>query len=147
MGVLVNQPGGVWSLFELRIRMEVSLARDAARFASSQDIHRLEEALANNKAAIQNSTQFYDTDVTFHGILYEIPRNPALPYIHSAYTQWLSKHWLKMPRMPSRNETNYLAHKAIFDSILRRDPDKSEAAIRDHLDFAWKQVSSTFTDN
>ncbi|MEM1287009.1 MAG: FCD domain-containing protein [Pseudomonadota bacterium] len=141
---LVNQTGGVWSLFELRIRMEVSLARDAARSASSQHIQRLEEALSQNKAAIPNSTRFYETDIAFHRILYEIPGNPALPTIHRAYTEWLSQHWLKMPRVPSRNEINYNAHKAIFDAILRRDPDKSELATRDHLDFAWKQVSSTF---
>lgn len=143
---LLGQSGGVRNLFDVRIRMEASLVRDAAKIATSDDIERLEQALEANKQAIPESTLFYETDIAFHGILYEIPGNPALPAIHRGYTHWLSRHWLEMPRMPSRNQINYDAHKAIFDAILRRDADKAEMAIRDHLDFAWKQVSSTFED-
>ena len=141
---LLGQPGGVLSLFDVRIRMEASLVRDAAQTASSEDIANLEQALAANEAAIHDSAQFYQTDVAFHGILYDIPGNPALPAIHRAYTGWLSPQWSKMPRMPSRNQTNFDAHRAIFEAILRRDADRAEAALRAHLDFAWQQVSSTF---
>ncbi len=143
---LLGQPGGVQNLFDLRIRMEVSLVREAAAQASAQDIAKLEAALDANKAAIGVSHEFYKTDIAFHGILYDIPQNPVLPAIHRAYTEWLSHHWTKMPRSPQRNEINYQFHKDIFDSILRRDKDRSEAALRDHLDFAWKQVSATIGD-
>jgi DNA-binding FadR family transcriptional regulator len=141
---LLVQPGGVRNLFDFRIRMEASLVRDAALKATSGDIARLEMALADNFAAIPNSAAFYATDTAFHAILYDIPQNPVLPAIHKAYTQWLSGHWSKMPRLPSRNQLNYDAHKAIFDEILRRDPDKAEAALREHMNFAWQQVSTTF---
>lgn len=143
---LIGDKGGVRNLFDIRIRMEASLAREAAAAATADDIERLEEALERNRAAIDTSAEFYDTDIAFHRILYEVPGNPALPAIHRAYTGWLSKHWLKMPRMPQRNEMNYAAHKAIFEAILRRDPDKAEAAIRRHLDAAWQQVSNTFDE-
>lgn len=141
---LLGQPGGVRNLFDLRVRMEASLARDAARSATTADLDRLEAALGANRAAIPASAAFYETDIAFHGVLYEIPGNPVLPAIHRAYTDWLSRHWTRMPRMPERNQINYDAHKAIFDAILRRDADRAEAAIRSHLDFAWTQVSSTF---
>lgn len=146
MTQLLGQPGGVRNLFDLRIRMEVSLARDATNLATAHDIERLETALHTNEEAIQNSELFYETDIAFHGILYEIPGNPVLPSIHRAYTDWLSRHWTKMPRLPDRNRTNYEAHKAIFDAILRRDADRAEAAARSHLAAAWQQVSSTFAD-
>lgn len=141
---LLGQPGGIRNLFDVRTRMEASLVRDAARIARSDDIERLEAALAANLEAVPDSAKFYETDVAFHGILYDIPGNPVLPAIHRAYTEWLSKQWLQMPRLPSRNQANYEAHKAIFDAILRRDADKAEAALRVHLDAAWRQVSSTF---
>ena len=140
---LLGQPGGVRNLFELRIRMEASLARDAAQSATSEDIERLEAALEANHAAIGDSAQFYETDTAFHGVLYDIPGNPVLPTVHRAYTDWLSPNWLKMPRKPDRNQNNYEAHKAVFEAILRRDKDKAEDAIRAHLASAWKQVSST----
>lgn len=143
---LLGQPGGVRNLFDVRIRMEASLVRDAALGATSKDIAALEKALQANAAAIDNSTLFYETDTAFHGILYDIPDNPALPAIHRAYTDWLSAHWTKMPRLPARNRKNFEAHQAIFDGILRRDPDRAEAALRDHLAAAWRQVSSTFED-
>lgn len=141
---LLGQSGGVRNLFDLRIRMEVSLVRDAAQIATAEQINQLEAALENNRAAIAKSTEFYETDIAFHSVLYDIPGNPVLPAIHRAYTDWLSQHWIKMPRLPDRNQTNYEAHRAIFDAILRRDPDKAEAALRTHLKFAWDQVSATF---
>ena len=126
--------------------MEASLVRDAAKHASTELIGKLEAALEENRNAIPETTKFYDTDIAFHSVLYDVPGNPVLPAIHRAYTDWLSQHWIKMPRSPERNQTNYEAHKAIFDAILRRDPDKAEDALREHLKFAWKQVSSTFGD-
>jgi len=141
---LLEQPGGVRNLFDLRIRMEASLVREAATSAGAEQIQRLEEALEANRAAIDNSTRFYETDVAFHSVLYDIPGNPILPSIHRAYTHWLSQHWMQMPRMPERNQTNFEAHQAIFASILRRDPDRAEEALRTHLDFAWRQVRITF---
>ncbi len=143
---LLGQSGGIRNLFDLRIRMEASLVREAAQVATGEQIQQLEAALERNKAAIQNSTDFYETDIAYHSVLYDIPGNPVLPAIHRAYTDWLSLHWIKMPRSPERNQTNYEAHRAIFDAILRRDPDTAEAALRSHLKFAWDQVSSTFGD-
>lgn len=143
---LLGQPGGVRNLFDVRIRMEASLVRDAANIATADDIQLLEDALAANKTAIPDSAAFYKTDIAFHGILYEIPGNPVLPAIHRAYTDWLSRQWDHMPRLPDRNEQNYQSHKAIFDAILRRDPDRAETALRKHMDDAWRQVKDTFKD-
>lgn len=141
---LLGQPGGVRNLFDLRIRMEASLVRDAAQTATAAQIDQLEAALEANKLAIPNSTKFYETDIAFHSVLYDVPGNPVLPTIHRAYTDWLSQHWIKMPRSPERNQTNFEAHTAIFDAILRRDPNKAEDALRTHLKLAWQQVSDTF---
>ncbi|MEX0340407.1 MAG: FCD domain-containing protein [Arenibacterium sp.] len=143
---LLGQPGGVWNLFEVRIRMEASLVREAAAAAKAEHIRALEDALAANGAAVDNSARFFETDTAFHGILYDIPGNPVLPAIHRAYTDWLSPQWSKMPRDPTRNQSNFEAHTAIFDAILRRDPDAAEAALRRHLGFAWDQVRNTFHD-
>lgn len=141
---LLGQPRGVRNLFDVRIRMEVSLVRDAALDATAAHIQSMEEALQRNMDAIPKTTEFYETDTAFHGILYEMPGNPVLPAIHRAYTDWLSKQWSQMPRSPERNQKNYEAHKAIFEAVLRRDPDRAEEATRVHLDAAWRQVSDTF---
>ena len=141
---LLTAPGGVKSLFDVRIMTEAALVRQAAIEANKDQIAKLKDALEANEAAIQHSETFYETDMAFHGVLYEIPGNPLLPSIHRAYTNWLSSHWKRMPRLPDRNRANFEAHARIFDAILLRDPDAAEQALRDHLAAAWEQVRQTF---
>lgn len=143
---LLNQPGGIKNLFDTRILLEVALAREAALKADKDDIRALREALQANKEAINDSKQFYSTDVAFHAVLYKISGNPVFPAVHKAYTSWLAEYWKKMPRMPDRNQMNFDAHEEIFTAILNRDPDEAEAKIREHLDIAWQHVKSTFKD-
>jgi DNA-binding GntR family transcriptional regulator len=51
-----------------------------------------------------------------------------------------------MPRLAERNQDNFRAHTTIFEAILMRDPDAAEAAMKLHLNAAWKQVRETFGD-
>jgi len=143
---LLAQTGGVRNLFDLRIMMEASLVRAAAAEATRDDLHALQQALEDNHAAIKDESHFYITDMAFHGVLYQIPGNPLLPALHRAYSEWLAPHWVQMPRDGARNQTNYEAHKAIYDAILMRDAGAAEDALRRHLADAWQQVRTTFTD-
>lgn len=144
VGRLLGQSGGVKNLFDTRIMIEAGLARQAAIEARKTDIAALKTALEANEAAMDESAQFYETDIAFHAVLYEIPQNPVLPAIHRAYTAWLAPQWSQMPRRQGRNQSNYEAHRAIYDAILMRDPDAAEAALRKHLSSAWSQVCETF---
>ncbi|MEY8141185.1 FadR/GntR family transcriptional regulator [Falsihalocynthiibacter sp. CO-5D18] len=143
---LLCQPDGVKNLFDSRAMIEISLARQAATGASKGDIAALKGALENNGLAIEDSDLFYQTDKAFHEVLYQIPQNPVLPAIHKAYSTWLAPQWSRMPRLSKRNQENFQAHTAIFEAILMRDPDAAEAAMKSHLDAAWKQVRETFGD-
>ena len=141
---LLGQRGGVRNLFDTRILLEAALVRQAAKTADKQDIAALKRALEANQASIEDSETFYQTDMGFHRILYEISRNPVLPAVNRAYTTWLAPHWLQMPRLPDRNQANFEAHRQIFDAILMRDPDAAEDALKRHLENAWDQVRQTF---
>ncbi len=141
---LLAQPGGVRQVFDIRIFTEAGLVRVAAEEARKDDIRRLREALAQNESRIRDSDAFYDTDMAFHAVLYTIPGNPIFPAVHRSFCDWLDWHWRQMPRLPERNRRNYLAHKAILERILDRDPEAAEAALRSHLDDAWRQVEDTF---
>lgn len=143
---MLARPGGVRNLFETRVFVEAGLVREAAKSADTNSLSAMRDALAQNKAAIEKTDLFHETDMAFHGLLYQVPRNPVMPALHQAYTSWLAPHWSQMPRQQERNQLNYESHKAIFDAILMRDPDAAEAALRAHLDNAWQQVRLTFTD-
>lgn len=141
---LLGQPGGVKTLYDVRIFLEAALVRHAALNARKDDIAALRSALAANEAEIGDSERFYATDVAFHAVLYAVPRNPVFPGVHKAFTGWLARHWKRMPRSPERNRINFLSHKAIFDAIVERDPEAAEAALRSHLNAAWEYVRGTF---
>ncbi|WP_371158088.1 FCD domain-containing protein [Jannaschia sp. 2305UL9-9] len=142
--LLLTQDGGIRNLYDSRVFLERALVREAAVAATRDDIVALREALAANEAAIDDSLEFYRTDTAFHGTLYAMRRNPIYPALHEGYTNWLAPHWERMLRSPERNRGNYLAHKAIFDAILERDPDAAEAALSRHLNAAWEYVRVTF---
>lgn len=141
---LLVQPDGIKNLYETRVMIEASLVRQAASDASKEDLRALRAALAENEAAIEDSEQFYQTDIQFHNALYAIPRNPILPAVFKAYAAWLSPQWSRMPRLPERNRLNFEAHSAIYEAILMRDQDLAESALRLHLSEAWTQVEKTF---
>ena len=143
---LLSERDGVRNLYETRIFVEAALARQAACSARKEDIAALRAALDENEAAIPDSELFYATDVAFHAALYALPRNPVFPAVHGAFTSWLSRHWLKMPRSPERNRVNWLSHREIFRAVLERDPDAAEAALRAHLQSAWEYVRGTFEE-
>lgn len=141
---LLREAGGVKNLYDTRILLEGALVRHAALHARKGEIAALAQALDANEAAIPDSERFYTTDVAFHAVLYEIPRNPILPAVHKALTAWLSEHWLRMPRSPERNRVNFLRHRDILLGIRDRDPDAAEAALTSHLNAAWEYVRGTF---
>ena len=131
---LLQDGGGVKNLYDTRVFLESGLVRHAALHARKSDIDALRRALAENEAAMADSQLFYATDMAFHAVLYEIPRNPIFPAVHRAFTAWLSPHWQRMPRSAERNRINYLRHSDIFTAIAERDPDAAEAALTAHLD-------------
>lgn len=141
---LLNDAGGVKNLYDSRVFIERALVREAANSATKEDIHNLKVALAANKAAMNDSEEFYITDTAFHGVLYLIPKNPIFPAIQEGYTSWLAPHWSRMLRSPERNQKNYLAHEAIMNGILDRDPQAAEDALVAHLEAAWNYVRDTF---
>ena len=144
--LLLEQKGGVGSLFQSRVFVERGLVRDAAVSAGKSDIADLKAALQRNRDALEDSDAFYATDVAFHAVLYQIPRNPIFPTLHRAYATWLAPHWSRMLRSPERNRINYASHEAIFTAILERDPDAAEEALVTHLNTAWEHVRLTFGD-
>ena len=144
---MLSQQGGVKNIYEMRIFIERALVREAATSARRDDILELRESLSTNERAINDSEQFYATDMAFHGVLYRIPRNPILPALHHGIMSWLSPHWNKIPRTPDRNLVNYKSHEVIFRAIEARDPDAAEEALASHLKAAWQYVRVTFPDD
>jgi GntR family transcriptional repressor for pyruvate dehydrogenase complex len=137
---LLAAPDGVVNFQEARLFFEIGLVRHAAAFASDEDRRGLNRSLESNRAALDDLQSFERTDVAFHYVLAEIPRNPIFTAIHEAIVAWLTEQRTITLVSPGQRFIAYRAHERIRDAVCRRDPDLAEQEIRDHLD----QVSDTY---
>jgi GntR family transcriptional repressor for pyruvate dehydrogenase complex len=128
---------------EVRRFFEVGLARQAARDATDHDLARLADALAANEAAIGDPDRFTETDIAFHFALAEMTGNPVFVALHDAMSAWLAEQRIVTLAVEGQDAIAFRAHRAIFEAIAARDPDRAEGAMRDHLaqlaETYWKQ--------
>jgi len=145
---MLSATDGVRNFQNARLFFEVGLARHAALHATEEDIDELHAALEINREALSDLDRFEKTDVAFHYVLAVIPRNPIFPAIHAAIVEWLvqQRHITLTWSGRSGAEGAYHAHKAIYEAIAARDPDRAEKAMRDHLaevaSLFWKAMES-----
>lgn len=145
---LLARPNGVADFQEARMLFECGLARYAARHASPKEIDRLAVALAHNKKAIDNPTLFAKTDVAFHDVLAEIPRNPIFVALNTALSEWLIAQRTVPIRASIRGAIRraYEGHEAVFDAIAAHDVEAADQAMADHLrivsEYYWKATAA-----
>lgn len=132
---LLSRPNGVGDFQEARLLFECGLVRYAARYASPKEIEQLASALSENRKAMNNPSAFARTDLAFHDILAEIPRNPIFIALNTALSQWLMEQRTVPIRaaIPGAIRRAYEGHEAIFDGIAAHDVEGADHAMAEHL--------------
>jgi GntR family transcriptional repressor for pyruvate dehydrogenase complex len=129
-----------------RMFFEVGLAREAARTATPDDLESLRDALEANRLAIGDRDRFTSTDIAFHFELARIARNLVFVALHDQISEWLKEQRVVTLAASGQEQIAYDAHRAIYEGIAARDPDRAEQAMRDHLDqlttLFWRQRAS-----
>jgi DNA-binding FadR family transcriptional regulator len=145
---LLSRPHGVADFQEARVLFECGLVRYAARHASPKEIDRLALALAQNKKAIGNAALFSKTDLAFHDVLAEIPRNPIFAALNTALSEWLMAQRTVGIRAPVRGVARraYEGHEKIYEAIAAHNAEAADQAMADHLKMVseayWKAVAA-----
>ena len=132
-GHVLSAPNGVEQFRTARAFFEVGLVRHAANFATKEDIADFETALENNRQSPGDLDRFQKTDVAFHYVLAVIPRNPIFLAIHAAFAEWLLEQ-RSTTLAAGEDQIAFEAHRAIFRAVVKRNPDRAEKAMKDHLD-------------
>lgn len=130
---MINQPDGRRNFQRARVFFEVGIVREVAMTARPDDVDRLGRALAANKGAVGKVSQFEKTDVDFHLVLAEIPRNPVFIAIHDAVFDWLYEQRRMTLSVPHQIDNAYREHEEIFCAVRDCNPDRAERAMRGHL--------------
>lgn len=131
---LLARPAGQETFQQARLFFETGLARHAAVHAGADDLQGLRAALADNAAALGDREAFERTDVAFHFVLAEIPRNPIFTALHHAIAEWLIDQRRVTLRVAGADRRAYRWHREIFDAIAAGEPDRAESAMRRHLE-------------
>lgn len=138
---LLAAPDGVRNFQNARIFFEIGLARNAALNATKEDLEAFEEALEANRQSIGDLKRFERTDVDFHYSLALMMRNPIFTAIHAALAEWLLEQ-RRTTLAAGEDLRAYEAHRAIFEAVASRDPDRSEGAMRQHLEYVARRYTS-----
>jgi DNA-binding FadR family transcriptional regulator len=143
---MLSASDGVRNFQNARVLFETALARDAAANATDEDIGRLEAALVRNRQTLGDAEAFIASDVAFHYVLAEMPRNPIFTALHAAIAEWLQEQRATSVHEHGSPEAAYRAHERIFRAVKDHDVDEAERAMRDHLEevgrFYWQARGS-----
>ena len=143
---MLTSADGQRSLQGVRLFMEVGLVRHAAVAATADDLARLHKALQKNCASVGNVEAFIQTDVAFHFVFAEIIRNSAFVALHDAMSTWLLEQRQIALQEPDEDKRGYEAHAKIYAAVAAHDPDRAEAAMRDHLASGWSAFWRRYDD-
>ena len=130
-------PEYMQDMFEIRLAIEGEAARRAAVNISDEQLGRMREILDlqrfySEKEGENSSDQIKNMDSQFHEILY-LASN-SRPYIRTLLP--LHKRMMKMRKASvskhSRAMRSLEEHEAIYEALLRHDPDAAEKAVLAH---------------
>lgn len=125
---------GEQSLQEARRVIESAIARNAAEYATPEEIQRLERALDANRQSLSSLDDFEMTDVAFHLAIAEIGGNQVFSAMHRAIVGWLAlQRHVSLRSSPEALPSALAHHVAIFEAIARREPERAWQTMNDHI--------------
>jgi DNA-binding FadR family transcriptional regulator len=119
------------SLFEIRQTLEPLAAASAASYRSEEDLQLMKAALDAMRLPHHTRDSFTRADVAYHRAILDASANPFLQSIGSVIEAALATAFtLSSPiDSPDRFELSRQQHGAIFDAIVRRDPQAASNAM------------------
>lgn len=144
-GLITLQPGkgasvrvysaeDIHLVHEVRSLVEGRVARFATNRVSNRQLSQLEQSCERLEALPPGAVdQCNEENVYFHNLIFSIVGNSQLMHI--------GRHLLEVPlpykrdywNDPEQRHSSEIAHRKVLEALKSRDPDASEAAMRDHV--------------
>jgi GntR family transcriptional repressor for pyruvate dehydrogenase complex len=117
---------------EVRRCVEIPSARLAAERRTDADIGELSAILARMEDA-DDPYRRNRFDADFHVAIAAAAGNPLIAKLIEQLRTVLEEHSLALGRIPRRRENARSEHRAIYDAIVKGDPEAAAAAMEAHL--------------
>jgi GntR family transcriptional repressor for pyruvate dehydrogenase complex len=128
------------SLFEIRTLLETFAARRAAERSKPDDVAEILKWHAEFRARASVGQRGLEEDHLFHLAIAKASANPVCLSLISYITpQIISLNVDYAESDPERFAVTFGEHDRIVRCILEKDADAAAAAMRDHMDAAWRR--------
>lgn len=133
-------------IYAFRSMFESATAEAAARKATPAQIRRLEKNYARMQQEAGNCEQFVRTDLEFHMLLCACTQNTLAVQIYNSYESLIAPSILRTTQtIGVGNGLKY--HSMILEALHQRDPQKAQAAMREHMENNLEQFKRLAAEN
>jgi GntR family transcriptional repressor for pyruvate dehydrogenase complex len=143
---LAAERGSLLEMFEIRRIFETAAARMAAERASAEEVSRLETALETMRERFnaRDSEKGEEADVEFHFGIAEATHNALLIRLFRTLSAEFTRAVSVARRELYLDEDNpkklVAQHRRIFTAIKGQDPESAARAMREHLNYAEREL-------
>ena len=125
----------VQDIYVIRSMLEGLCARWATQSITAEQLDSMEETLCLSEyhTSKKNYEKLYELDSLFHEQLYEAGGSRILNHILSDFHDYVKMVRKATISTSSRSVTSTEEHRAIFEAIKEKDPDKAEALAKEHV--------------
>lgn len=127
-------------LVDARFALEPHICRLVVLHATHRDLLKIDRILKRMENWSGDANAFSEADESFHFLLAETTRNPLLLFMMQkvadvrTHSQWAQMRSLTLS--DSMIDGYNREHRAIFDAIRDREPERAAQAMKDHLSAA-----------
>ena len=134
----------VQDIYVIRSMLEGLCARWAAQSITAEQLDSMEETLCLSEyhTSKKNYEKLYELDSLFHEQLYEAGGSRILNHILSDFHDYVKMVRKVTISASGRSVTSTEEHRAIFEAIKEKDPDKAEALAKKHVKHTIESIQA-----
>ena len=134
----------VQDIYVIRSMLEGLCARWATQSITAEQLDSMEETLCLSEyhTSKKNYEKLYELDSLFHEQLYEAGGSRILNHILSDFHDYVKMVRKATISTSSRSVTSTEEHRAIFEAIKEKDPDKAEALAKEHVKHTIERIQA-----
>ena len=134
----------VQDIYVIRSMLEGLCARWATQSITAEQLDSMEETLCLSEyhTSKKNYEKLYELDSLFHEQLYEAGGSRILNHILSDFHDYVKMVRKATISTSSRFVTSTEEHRAIFEAIKEKDPDKAEALAKEHVKHTIESIQA-----
>lgn len=134
----------VQDIYVIRSMLEGLCARWATQSITAEQLDSMEETLCLSEyhTSKKNYEKLYELDSLFHEQLYEAGGSRILNHILSDFHDYVKMVRKATISTSSRSVTSTEEHRAIFEAIKEKDPDKAEVLAKEHVKHTIESIQA-----